>query len=136
MALPVLSVAAAIKILGPAAAKAAKLAYKMYKKRGGKKTEKKFLSDKANAEKKAHNKADRDIQKSELNFEKGRDESASGALGRLNKKEKKAYIKGMGFKGKNKPKTFSNKGQTKTRSMMKKERKEKDLDDKKTFSDL
>ena len=49
MALPILAVAAAARILGPAAAKAAKLAYKMYKKRGGKKTEKKFLSDKANS---------------------------------------------------------------------------------------
>jgi len=136
MALPILAVAAAVRILGPAAAKAAKLAYKMYKKRGGKKTEKKFLSDKANAVKRADNKADRDIQKSELRFEKGRDEGASGSIGRLNKKEKKAYIKEMGFKGKNRPKTTSNKGQTKTRSMMRKERKEKELDDKKTFSDL
>ena len=52
MALPILAVATAVKILGPAAAKAAKLAYKMYKKRGGKKTENKFLSDKANKVKK------------------------------------------------------------------------------------
>jgi hypothetical protein len=136
MARPILSIAQAVRILGPAAVKAAKLAYKMYKKKGGKKTEKKFLSDKANAEKRVHNKADRDIQKSELRFEKGRDEGVSGSIGRLNKKEKKAYIKGMGFTGKNRPKTTSNKGQTTTRSMMKKERKERQLDDKKTFSDL
>lgn len=63
MALPILAVAAAVKILGPAAAKAAKLAYKMYKKKGGKKTEQKFLSDKANAKNKASKNESRKINK-------------------------------------------------------------------------
>jgi len=48
MALPLLAAAKVASILGPTALKAAKLAYKLYKKRGGKKSEKKFLSDKAN----------------------------------------------------------------------------------------
>ena len=49
MALPVLAVATAVKILGPAAAKAAKLAYKAYKQRTKNPvSEKKFLSNQAN----------------------------------------------------------------------------------------
>jgi len=108
MALPVLAVATAVKILGPAAAKAAKLAYKMYKKRGGKKTEKKFLSDKAHVKNRAKNKDDRDSQKFELDFERARDEGASGFLKKMNRKDKKAYIKKMGFTGKNRPKSLKN----------------------------
>ena len=63
MALPILAVAAAVKILGPAAAKAAKLAYKMYKKKGGNKTEKKFLSDKANSKLKTQKNVKRKTEK-------------------------------------------------------------------------
>lgn len=74
MALPVLAVAAAVRILGPAAAKAAKLAYKMYKKKGGKKTEKKFLSDKANKVKKNKN----EIKKGEDAFDRAVDDHVTG----------------------------------------------------------
>ena len=51
MPLPVLAIVAAGRILGPVALKAAKSAYKLYKKNKGKKTEKKFISDKAIAKK-------------------------------------------------------------------------------------
>ena len=63
MALPLLAAKKVASILGPVALKAAKLAYKMYKKRGGKKTEKKFLSDKANQKLKEGKKFDRDVKK-------------------------------------------------------------------------
>ena len=63
MALPLLAAAKVATILGPTALKAAKLAYKMYKKRGGKKTEQKFLSDKANRKLKDEKKMDRELIK-------------------------------------------------------------------------
>ena len=66
MALPLLAIAQAVRILGPAAAKAAKLAYKMYKKKGGNKTEKKFLSDKANQVLKTETKQIKGMTKAEL----------------------------------------------------------------------
>ena len=50
MALPILAIAAAARILGPVAVKAAKIAYKTYKKRNkNPDTYKEFLSKKANA---------------------------------------------------------------------------------------
>ena len=66
MPLPLLGVAAAARILGPVALKAAKSAYKLYKKNKGKKTEKKFISDKAmrkKADSKANKKADKAINR-------------------------------------------------------------------------
>jgi len=81
MALPLLAIAQAVRILGPAAAKAAKLAYKMYKKRGGKKTEKKFLSDKANKVKKNKDevkKGEDALERADDNFKM--DDGTSGAF--------------------------------------------------------
>ena len=56
----------------------------------------------------AKNKDDRDSQKFELDFERARDEGASGFLKKMNRKDKKAYIKKMGFTGKNRPKSIMN----------------------------
>ena len=67
---PILAVAQVARILGPVALRAAKLAYKMYKKRGGKKTENKFLSDKANKVKKNKD----EVKKGEDAFERAVDD--------------------------------------------------------------
>ena len=110
MALPLLAVAHAVRILGPAAAKAAKLAYKAYKQRT--KTpvsEKKFLSDKANKIKKKDKKLDRefDTNKSVIKATKSGKVSMLGNKGnkkmnrkdiqnlkkKLKKEEKDAYNK-------------------------------------------
>tara|TARA_R100001510_G_C7553986_1_gene136628 strand:+ start:135 stop:488 length:354 start_codon:yes stop_codon:yes gene_type:complete len=111
MALPLLAAAKVASILGPGAFKAAKLAYKLYKKRGGKKSEKKFLSDKAHSKNRQKNRDDRESQKSELDFERSREYDATGgglAQPKMNRRQMKAEIKSFGFTGKNRPKTLKN----------------------------
>ena len=111
MALPLLAAAKVASILGPTALKAAKLAYKLYKKRGGKKSEKKFLSDKAHSKNRQKNRDDRESQKSELDFERSREYDATGgglAQPKMNRRQMKAEIKSFGFTGKNRPKTLKN----------------------------
>ena len=90
MALPLLAIAAAAKILGPQALKSAKFAYRMYKKKGGTKTEQKFISDKANQVLKTDIKQIKSATTTELKRQ-GKDKGQIKTLLKNTKKKVKDY---------------------------------------------
>ena len=97
MPLPLLGLAAAGRILGPIALKAAKSAYKVYKKSKAKNkvNENKFISDKANKLKKKHKKLDREFDdvKAVVKAKKSGEVSLLGGKG--NKKMNRQEIQNL-----------------------------------------